>query len=522
MASGKETPRQKMINLMYLVFIAMLALNMSKEVLSAFGQINESLESSSENFEDKNSAALNALKQKAVDQPAQFAEIKEEAVKVVNYTNELYNYFGEVKAEFETSVEDPKDYETMDKDAYVSQYFRKGDKLKPEGEAFINNMKSYKDKMVALLGDNPAYAPFVKSINEKFSAEPIMPRDAGKNATPLNYINYHFVGYPLISTITKISNLQHDLKIIENEILSVKLAGQLTSIASMDNYSTLLQQTKGAYYQGEKFDGSIVLGRVDESTVPDQVDLKLNGRKLSKGTDFTIEGGQVKLNVTASSVGDQTIEGKLIFKQDGEDIEVPVNQAFQVITRPNQAIVSADKMNVVYRGVDNPITVSMPGVSENNVSASAPGLQKVSGSKYNLKPSTGTEVKINVTGTIDGQSFPSSAVFRIKSLPRPTGTIRGQIPDGKPIGISKSALSRSPVGAEFENFDFDITAVVKRFSVRVPGRPAITVSGNTFDSAAQQLLNFTNSGDVLTIFDIRADVPGVNVPSPTSFEVQLN
>jgi gliding motility-associated protein GldM len=284
----------------------------------------------------------------------------------------------------------------------------------------------------------------------------------------------------------------------------------------------LLQQTKGAYYQGEKFDGSIVLGRVDESTVPDQVDLKLNGRKLSKGTDFTIEGGQVKLNVTASSVGDQTIEGKLIFKQDGEDIEVPVNQAFQVITRPNQAIVSADKMNVVYRGVDNPITVSMPGVSENNVSASAPGLQKVSGSKYNLKPSTGTEVKINVTGTIDGQSFPSSAVFRIKSLPRPTGTIRGQIPDGKPIGISKSALSRSPVGAEFENFDFDITAVVKRFSVRVPGRPAITVSGNTFDSAAQQLLNFTNSGDVLTIFDIRADVPGVNVPSPTSFEVQLN
>jgi len=523
MAGGKETPRQKMINLMYLVFIAMLALNMSKEVLSAFGQINESLVESSSNFEDKNSQALAQLKQKAQDQPEQFGKIYDEAKNVVAHTDELYGYLGSVKQEFLSSVENPTDYETMDKDSYVSEYFRKGDQLKPDGEAFLNNMRSYKDKMVSLLGDDPTYAPFVKTIKEKFSAADVMPRDAGENATPLNYINYHFVGYPLISTITKLSNLQHDLKIIENEILSVKLAGQLTSIASMDNYSTLLQQPKGAYYQGEAFDGSVVLGRVDESTVPDEVDLKFNGRKLQKDKDYTIEAGQVKLNVTASSVGDQKIEGKLIFLQDGKPVEVPVDQSFQVIPKPNQAIVSADKMNVVYRGVDNPITVSMPGVPENNVQVSAPGqnLKKLSGSKYNLVPSTGKEVKINVTGTIDGQSFPSTAVFRIKSLPRPTGSIRGQIPEGKPINITKSALSRSPVGAEFENFDFDIKAVVKRFSVRVPGRPAVTVSGNTFDGAAQQLLNFANAGDVLTIFDIKADVPGVNVPSPTSFEVQL-
>lgn len=524
MASGKETPRQKMINLMYLVFIAMLALNMSKEVLSAFGQINESLVDSSENFESKNKAALEALKQKAVDQPAQFEEVKNEAVQLVGYTNELYNYLEEVKNTFESSVEDPKDYETMDKDAFVSQYFKKGENLKPEGEEFINKMRAYKDQMVALLGDNPSYAPFVKSIKETFGADDVMPRDAGKNATPLNYIEYHFVGYPLISTITKISNLQHDLKIIENEVLSVKLSGQLTSIASMDNYSTLLQQERGAYFQGDKFDGSIVLGRVDESTVPSSENLKLNGRQLTKGTDYTIEGGRVKLNVTASQLGDQTIKGELIFMQDGEEVVVPVDQSFQVIPRPNQAIVSADKMNVVYRGVDNPITVSMPGVPENNMSVGASGadLRKVSSTNYIVKPSTGKEVKINVSGKIDGKPFSSPPVtFRIKSLPRPTGTVRGQIPDGKPIGITKNALSRSPIGAEFENFDFDIKAVVKRFSVRVPGRPAVTVSGNTFDGAAQQLLNFANSGDVLTIFDIKADVPGVNVPSPTSFEVQL-
>ena len=522
MAGGKESPRQQMINLMYLVFIAMLALNMSKEVLSAFGQINESLVESSQSFEAKNTAALQGLAQKAKDQPSQFAEVKEKAAKVDEYTQELYTYLDGIKEKFEKSVDDPKDYETMDKDAAVNEYFMKSGKLKPEGEEFIEKMKAYKNKMQSLLTEEK-YAAFVSTINKKYDAEPVMPRDAGKNATPLNYIEYHFVGYPLISTITKISNLQHDLKIIENEIYSVMLQGQLATMASMTNYSTLLQQPKGAYYQGEPFDGSIVLGRVDDSTVPDDVELKYNGRKLQKGKDFTIKGGQVKLNVTSATVGDQKIEGKLIFLQDGKPVEVEVDQSFQVIPKPNQAIVSADKMNVVYRGVDNPITVSMPGVPENNINVSAPGqnLQKISGSKYNLKPSTGQEVKIKVTGTIDGQSFPSEAVFRIKSLPRPTGSIRGQIPDGKPIGITKNALQRSPVGAEFENFDFDIKAVVKRFSVRVPGRPAVTVSGNTFDAAAQQLLNFANAGDVLTIFDIRADVPGVNVPSPTSFEVQL-
>ncbi|GGE37275.1 type IX secretion system motor protein PorM/GldM [Psychroflexus planctonicus] len=524
MAGGKETPRQKMINLMYLVFIAMLALNMSKEVLSAFGQINESLEDSSLNFEQKNSKALEQLNIKAQDQPEQFAEVRNEAVKVVEYTEELYAYLGDLKAKFEASVDDPKDYETMDKDAFVSEYFRKGDKLKPEGEAFLNNMRTYQEKMTALLGDADVYAPYVKTINEKFSAADVNPRDGGKNSTPQNYINYHFVGYPLISTITKLSNLQHDLKIIENEVLSVKLAGQLTSIASMDKYTTLLKQEKGAYFQGETFDGSIVLGREDASTVPSDENLKLNGRKLVKGTDYTIEGGRVKLNVTASQLGDQTIEGELIFKQDGEDVVVDVNQKFQVIPKPNQAIVSADKMNVVYRGVDNPITVSMPGVPENKMQVSASGskLTKLTASSYILKPSTGKEVKVNVRGEVDGSPFNSPPVtFRIKSLPRPTGTVRGQIPEGKPIGITKNALSRSPIGAEFENFDFDISAVVKRFSVRVPGRPAVTVSGNTFDAAAQQLLNFANAGDVLTIFDIRADVPGVNVPSPTSFEVQL-
>lgn len=523
MAGGKESPRQQMINLMYLVFIAMLALNMSKEVLSAFGQINESLVESSATLSEKNQQALAGLEQKAQEQPKQFASVRDDAILIDQHTQELFSYFQKVKEIFEESVDDPKDYETMDKDAAVNEYFMKSGKLKPEGEEFIENMRSYRDKMLGVLGDDPKFASIVNTINEKFSAEPVMPRDAGKNATPVNYVEHHFVGYPMISTITKISNLQHDMKILANEIYSLKLAGQLTQIASMDNYETLLQTDRGAYYQGSVFDGAIVLGRTDATTVPNKVELSLDGRPLTEGKDFEIQKGQVKLNVATGSAGDKKIEGKLIFTQADEDIEVEVNQTFQVIPKPEQAIVSADKMNVVYRGIDNPITVSIPGIPANKVSASAPGLKNISGTKYNLVPKTGQEVKINVRGEIDGKPVNSPPVtFRIKSLPRPTPTVRGEFQEGAPISMPRKALEISPIGAQFENFDFDIKPVVKRFSVSIPGQPAVTVNGDRFDGAAKQLLNLANAGDVIQIFDIKADVPGVNVKNMPPIQVKLS
>ena len=146
MAGGKETPRQKMINMMYLVFIAMLALNMSKEVLSAFGTINESLEDTNTNFEAKNDDALAGLERKANESEEQFKEVFKNAQIVSDATLELFTYFAGIKEGMYNSVEDPKDYETMDKTSYADELFAKGEKLTPEGEEFLVKMSSYKDK----------------------------------------------------------------------------------------------------------------------------------------------------------------------------------------------------------------------------------------------------------------------------------------------------------------------------------------------------------------------------------------
>ncbi|MFN2260594.1 MAG: gliding motility protein GldM [Psychroflexus sp.] len=516
MAGGKQTPRQKMINLMYLVFIAMMALNMSKEVLTAFGLINESLSDANENFITKNKASLDGLDQKAAESPEQFEEAKKTANQIATLTNDYYQYLDALKTELENTVDDPKDYESMDKTAYLDEKMMSSGNLAKAGQKFMNEMETYHDGMLSVLGDDSKFKDISEAIKKKFNGEDIVD---GENVKK-KYVEYHFIGYPLVSSITKLSAIQNDLKVYENELLSILLAGELTQMVSMDNYSTLLEQSRGAYYQGDKFDGAIVLGRTDNSTRPNKVNLTLDGRKLSDD-EYVIEDGRVKLNVTAGQPGDHQIEGTLIFNQDGEEKEVEVDQKFSVIPKPNQAIVSADKMNVVYRGIENPITVSMPGVPENDISASAPGLRRKQGSQYVMVPKTGTEVKINVVGKIDGKEFPSSSTFRIKSLPRPTPTVRGQIQEGAAIKMPRNALAVSPIGATFENFDFDITPKVKRFTMSVPGQPAVVVNGDRLDQKAKGLLDLAKTGDMVQIFDIKADVPGVNVKNMPAILVQL-
>ena len=153
--------------------------------------------------------------------------------------------------------------------------------------------------------------------------------------------------------------------------------------------------------------------------------------------------GGIKLNVNSGNPGDHTIEGDLIFLNDGEESRIKVTQTYTVISKPNSAVISADKMNVVYRGVQNPITISIPGIIDSKVRASAPGLKRVRGSKYNLFPGKGREVKINVSGTLpDGNRVSSVSTFRIKDIPKPAGYFRGQ---SGSFTIPKTSLERGKV-----------------------------------------------------------------------------
>ena len=498
MAGGKLSPRQKMINLMYLIFIAMLALNMSKEVLSAFGLLNEKLEASNAKTTENNLAFLSGLETKASENNEKFGPLLEDARKIKQLSQEYYDYLQGLKEKMIEDVDDPKDYQVMDKTDFLDQRFFQGDNLSTEGKEFMKRINDYRTQVTAVL---PEDLKEVKaSLNTRFETGDANGKVENRDGNKLDWLNYHFEGFPLVASLTKITQLQADVKATEQDALKAMLQGQLSTEVSMTNYTTLLKQEKTPY-SGEKFLGSIVLGREDATTKPNEVNLTLDGRKLSEGRDYVLEGGQVKLLVNAGSPGDHVIKGQLIFMQDGEPVPVEVNKEFATIPRPNAAVISADKMNVVYRGVANPITISMPGVPDNKVSASAPGLKKVNGSKYVMNPGTGREVTINVTGRIDDKSFPSKATFRIKDIPRPSGSIRGETGSTK---MPRKNLEIATVGALLEDFDFDLNLKVSGFKFKVPGQPTVSVNGNKLDSRAISALKRASRGDAVQIFDVNA------------------
>jgi gliding motility-associated protein GldM len=511
MASGKLSPRQKMINLMYLVFIAMLAMQMSKEVLSAFGYMNEKFSENNITADARNNATLQNLATKATEQPEKYQALYATATKVNEMSKSFSDYLDSKITLFLKDQEDPKDYEAMDKTDFVDQHFFNGDAFTKDGEEFLSQINNYRDGIIALLGENN---PLAANIAKRFDTAD-QKVEGGKQA----WLKNRYEGFPLISTITNLTSMKTDIKTTESEIYSLLLGGQLESDVSMTKYEAIVIPDKTAFFQGETFKGKIVLGKVDPTLKPKSV--KVNGAQLPESS---IQAGQVLLSFGAGAVGERDIVGEFVFTEKGEDVVIPIKSSYAVIPKPNSAVISADKMNVVYRGVANPMTISIPGVPDNLVTAQGAGLTKGAGSgKYIMTPGTGNEVKISVSGKLpDGSSVSSAQSFRIKDIPSPNGAVRKETGYVKMPG---SSLENSTVSAELPDFDFDLSLITTGFTIKVPGQSAVVVRGNRMDSAAQKAISKAKRGDVIVIFDIKSSLSGnssyrIKDASAVSIEIQ--
>lgn len=511
--AAANSPRQRMINLMYLVFIAMMALNMGKEVLSAFGLMNEKLQTANERYQLTNEAAFAELERKEQEKPEDYKEALEKARQVRELSNEYYAYLNTLKEDVMSQASNKTDYQVMDKSDFLDEKFFKTDGLKPEGQKFLDEINKYRTQLVSLLGAKDE--ALKKIIEERFSTgENNKVKDREGNT--VGWVQYNYEGFPYIASVTKFSQLQSDIRQTEQDFYKAMLGEKMKDELSMKHYTTLLEQSRGAYYANQQFDGAIVLGRKDNSTKPKRVELTLDGRKLSESEVEVVEG-KIRLKVNTGNVGEHKIAGTLYYEQDGQETPVEVAQSFTTIPRPNEAVISADKMNVVYRGVVNPMTISMPGVPDNQVTASAPGLSRKSGPNYIMKPNAGSaEVTINVTGTIEGQKFSSSKKFRIKDIPKPEGAI---LRTTGAVKLAKANILAGELSVAFNDFDFDLSTKVNSFRILVPGQPSVVVQGSRVSAspAAAAAVNRAKKGDIIQISEIRYSVSGYSgTPKPAT------
>jgi len=501
---------------MYLVLIAMLALNMSKEVLTAFGIMNQQFVEGNAAATVKNSQFSATLAQKATDEPEQYSVINSKAKNIVQTSKEFYDFLGTVKATIEAPyVEDKVDgvlpFESMDKGDHVDQAWFNGDKLSKEGEKVVAAFATYRKEMLASLDNKnektgkQANQSLMDILNSKFKTDPIKAKDG---ATKL-WLDYNFKGFPSVASLAKVSSMQSDVKSLESQILSSLLSGQQESALSFSNYQAFVIPEKTAFFSGENFKGRIVLGRYDSATKPNSV--ILNGSEVDKKN---FKDGGVVLDFPAGAVGERDLKGKFVFLENGKPIEVPIESAYAVVPKPNSATISADKMNVVYRGIANPMTISFAGVSDNKVSARAPGLRK-SGKGYIMTPAKGREVTINVTGTLpDGSPVSDKKKFRIKDIPRPAAAVSGQ---AGAIKKSKNSLKSATISAMLEGFVFDLKLQVKTFKFKAPGQATILCNGSKLNARAKAALMKVKRGETVQIFDLKSKVVGSKiVPLPAS------
>jgi gliding motility-associated protein GldM len=498
MAGGKLSPRQKMINLMYLVFIAMLAMQMDKKVLSSFGFMKVKIEDANQAASVNINNILASLSTKATDQPDKYGKVNQQANQIHKESEDLFKYIADLKDSIlvDTDEEDYTNYESMSGADRVDAMFFAGDENTPLGDEFVGKIRDYRTRVLGILGNDENKKDLIVNINKRFDTSDEPAREEGSPDIP--WLRSRYEGMPMITTLANITQIQGDIKSTEAEVYTVLLGGQLESEVSLTNYKGIVALDKTAYFAGEKVTGKIVLGRYDSTLKPEKV--ILNGRDYKK-----IEDGQVLVDIPAGNVGSNEIKGVITFKEAGKDVPVEFSTSYSVIAEPNDAIVSADKMNVVYRGLDNPISISVPGVGNNNVNPIVSKGNKLTDNgngKYILNPGDGDEVKINVTAKLSsGKTINTPKTFRIKDIPAAAGTVRG---DFGVVRMPKTSLNNTPIAAELPDFVFDLQLEVQSFTVKVPGQLAVKVTGNKFDTKAKRILAKARRGDVITIFDIKA------------------
>lgn len=495
MAGGNLSPRQKMINLMYLVFIAMLAMNMDKKVLSSFGNSMEKLTESNIKVGAANGKVIEGLAEKATEQPQKYKEKYHKSVEINALSNQFFSYLEDVKNELTKDVEDVTDYESMDSENAGDEYFfAKDNKLSPKGEAFLTAIQKYKSDILSKISD-VADEDLMKQIEKRFATDDEVAGGSKKKKIP--YMNARYERFPLITTLKNITQIQADVRTTESDIYNSMFSGALKSAANLNTYIGIVALDKTAYFSGEKVTGKVVMGKFDKTFT---ADYKSNvGGKM--------ENGQGIISFTAGNAGSHPIKGSFTFKQkDGEDIVVPFDSEYTVITEPSNAVISADKMNVVYRGLENPISISVPGVGASNVKATAPGLRSVGKGKYILNPSAGSKVTISVSAKLSsGKTINNSMDFRIMDIPAPNGAVRKQT--GR-ISMPKASLAKATVGVILPDFVFDLTLRTTSFSVKVPGQATVKVKGARMNAKAANAISKARRGDMVNIFDIKSKLVG--------------
>jgi gliding motility-associated protein GldM len=488
-----ETPRQRMISMMYLVLTAMLALNVDKSVLDAFAVVDHSFMSTIENFTAKNARVYSDFNNAAQENPQKAGELNREVIKVKTQSDSLYNYVAQLKEMIVKRADGPE--------GNVNDIVHKDDMnvpaelmiVKKHGTALKKAIEAYRASLLALV--DPKDSSLIASINKSLDTS-APPRVEGQ--TPTWEVS-KFEGYPLIGVITLMSKMQSDVRNAESDIIH-HLYTQIDARSFKFNQLQAQVVSKSDYIlEGGTYEAKVFLSAIDTTAKPEII---VGGNKLPLIS--AENAGLYKIPVMKE--GKFEWSGRINYKNpDGIIVTYPFKHEYEV-AKPSMTV-SPTKMNVLYAGLANPLSVSVPGISATNVKVSVTnGRIEQNANGYLIYPDkVGVKSIVSVSAQIDGTVKQiGSTEFRVKRVPNPIATVAGK---NEGLISRNELVAEQGVFAEIPDFDFEMKFTVTSFAVSTSKGGFVVdklSTGNRFTQEQIDLMKGLNTGSRLYIDNIVA------------------
>ncbi|MES2629365.1 MAG: GldM family protein [Bacteroidota bacterium] len=545
MAGGKETGRQKMIGMMYLFLTALLALNVSKEIINAFVVINKGIEETNSNFSSKLSsqygifkAELEKNRTKVEPWYNKAEEIRKESAKVMAYLMEIKGRI--VATSSDGDQEQWKKYVGKDKNGQdtlvdLMNFDKKDDYDSPtnlligsepatpstgphSAVEMVQTIQKFRDVVKKACSDDPG---LVKRFDDAFAFKKEVNHD-GKEE-PWGVLNFYHS--PVVASVAVISKLQTDVKNAESDAIEYLLTRIDASALKFTKVVPVVRVKSSLIAVGDSLVAEIAMGAIDETKSPT---ITVNGQPVP------VKGGVGYLSRIQTAGGDQDWKGTITYEGPMGTQSLPFNIPFKV-AMSTDAVVDPTAMNVLYPGLENPISVSVPGADSDKLNLTCNNgqikINKLKGGQYTLVPQGAfppkSEIEVSVSGetSTGGKRNFGVKKFRIKPLPKPEPLLAGKGPsDGDiSIGALKEATKMTAVLRDFvfEGVKYEITG----FTLIVPAAggdiPFYSTSGEITAQMKDQISKMRAKQRV-TFNEIKAVGPDkvVKLLPPLSFKLK--
>jgi gliding motility-associated protein GldM len=514
MAHERLSPRQKMIGMMYLVLTAMLALNVSKEAVEAFKRVDQGLTQTIANYAIKNDLIYRDFDRAAAENPTKAGKPKESAYAVKQRADEAFNFIQGLKIEI-INVAEGDDNDAVQGDQVIIENVKRIDEnnipsqilLGPDNNGKAKDLKAllaeYRDFLITILdGKNPSAED---ALNSSLST------DDGRNEDgelePWETLNFQTL--PLVAVICILSEYQLAVRNGETEVLNTLYTQIDAASFKFNKLQSIVIPTSTYVTVGQDYEAKVFISAIDTTQKPTIT--------LAGGATIDVnDSGQGIYRTRATSTGQKKWGGIISLRApDGSIAEYPFSSEYNV--GESTVIVSPTAMNVMYYNIPNPIDVSVPGVSPNNITVrvnngtlTTERVRRAGGEffkgMYAVKPAQiGRNVQIVVTANVNGRPVTYAPYeFRVKRIPDPVAQFANKSTGAIPLA---TARAQQGVYAIMQDFEFDLPVKITGFSLLYNDKGLDyqeTSTSSSLTSRQKQLIERTTRGKNLIFTDIKA------------------